>query len=151
MTTSQGSPTDAMAGHPDIVALRERYDTAAGTPQAQLTEGLLLLAGGYAAISPWVIGFNASSSSLMVNDLIVGVVVMALTLAFASAYGRTHVLAWTAPAMGIWLIVAPWVMQGVTTTTGAKVSNIIAGACVLVFGVAMMGMSRLDTGGHRMR
>lgn len=40
-----------MAGHPDIMALRERYERVNETSVARIVEGLALLAGGYAAIS----------------------------------------------------------------------------------------------------
>jgi hypothetical protein len=46
--------------HPDLAALRLRYERAAETRVAQLVDGLTFLAGLYAAVSPWVAGFNTS-------------------------------------------------------------------------------------------
>lgn len=143
---TQHSFDTSMAHHPDIVALRDRFDRAAGTPRAQVAEGLMVLAGGYAAISPWVIGFSGSTTPLAINDLIVGVAIMVMTLVCADSKGRMYGMAWVAPVMGLWLIVANWLMNGVNPATGTMISNIIVGACVLVLGAAIMGVTtmRLD-------
>ena len=142
MTTQQGFER-TMAHHPDISELRARYDQATDNPMMQAVEGLLLLGGGYAAISPWVTGFSLTEPSLAVSNLVTGIAVMVVTLACAASFGRMHGLAWVAPVMGAWLIVSTWVISGVSATTGTIVSNIVAGAAVIVFGMLMMGMTRL--------
>ena len=53
-----------MEEHPDIMELRARYELAAAAPLAQFANGLIFLTGLYLAISPWVVGFNASMRSL---------------------------------------------------------------------------------------
>jgi len=140
MTTQHNRET-SMAQHPDIMALRDKYDWIAATPQAQVAEGLTFLAGGYAAVSAWVIGFQGQSM-LAVDNLITGIAIMVLTAGFASSYGRTHSLSWVMPLLGAWLIVSPWVVQHVDTSTSMIVSNVVVGACVAVFGLAMMAMAR---------
>jgi len=141
--TTQHSFDTSMAHHPDIVALRDRYDRAAGTPRAQVAEGLMFLGGGYAAISPWVIGFSGSTTSLAINDLITGVAIMVMTLVCANSAGRMYGMAWVAPLMGVWLIVSTWLMHGISVSTGTMISNIIVGACVLVLGAAVMGIAQM--------
>ncbi len=143
--TTQNFDT-SMAHHPDIVALRDRFDRAAGTPRAQIAEGLMFLGGGYAAISPWVIGFGGSTTSLAINDLIIGVAIMVMTLVCTGSSGRLFGMAWVTPVMGIWLIVSTWLMHGETATTGTAVSNIIVGAVVLVLGSGILGMARSGRG-----
>ena len=138
--TTQHSFDTSMAHHPDIVALRDRFDRAAGTPRAQVAEGLMVLAGGYAAISPWVIGFSGTTTPLAVNNLIVGVAIMVMTLVCADSRGRMFGMTWVAPVMGAWLIVALWVMNGINPSTGTMISNIVVGACVLVLGAAVTGL-----------
>jgi|SRR5579875_32159 len=140
---TQHSFNTSMAHHPDIVALRDRYDRAAGTPRAQVAEGLMVLAGGYAAISPWVIGFSSSTRPLAINDLIVGVAIMVMTLVCADSGGRMYGMTFVAPLMGAWLIVANWVMNGINPSTGTMISNIVAGACVLVLGAGVLGMTSM--------
>lgn len=142
MTTQHDFET-TMAHHPDITELRARYERAAETPLMQAIEGLLILAGGYAAISPWIVGFSFGDFSLAVSNLVTGIAVMVVTLACAASLGRLHGLAWIAPVMGIWLIVSTWVTNGVSASAGTVVSNVITGAVVLVAGAAMLGVSRM--------
>jgi SPW repeat len=136
----------SMAGidqHPDIVELRARYERAAATPLAQLAEGLAFLTGLYLAISPWVVGFNAMRS-ITVNDLITGIALAALAGGLASAYGRTYGMAWLAPVVGIWTIIAPWVIRGGVATTATIANNVATGAVAVVAGLAAMSIAAIS-------
>ncbi|MFE9093027.1 SPW repeat protein [Streptomyces sp. NPDC007264] len=128
--------------HPDIVALRARYEEASARPAAQATEGLSLLAGLYLAISPWVIGFNASST-LTVSNLVTGIALAVLAVGFGSAYERTYGMGWVATAIGVWTIISPWVVAGAPTTTKVVLSNIITGAVAVLLGLATTSMGRV--------
>jgi hypothetical protein len=133
----------AIEQHPDIAALRARYDRAAETPTAQLVEGLTLLTGLYLAMSPWVVGFT-DHGSLAASNLFSGVAVALLALGFASAYGRTHGIAWVTPVIGVWTILAPWLVSGPTADGSAVTSTVIAGALAVLLGLGTltMGMRR---------
>lgn len=143
MATEKATEQLSMARHPDIIALRERYEQASETPLVWLVDGLTFLGGTYAAISSWVIGFNASEPALAATNLIVGAAVTLLAVGFATNYARTHVLSWATPLLGAWLIVAPWVVRGVTTTTRMIVSNAVAGGCIAAFGLAITGIAMM--------
>ncbi|ELB85724.1 hypothetical protein Rwratislav_48699 [Rhodococcus wratislaviensis IFP 2016] len=56
----------------------------------------------------------------MMNNLIAGIDVVLPAVGFTSAYGRTHgmAFAFVAPLLGVWMIISPWVVAGVATTTG---------------------------------
>ncbi|MFI5622980.1 SPW repeat protein [Nocardioides sp. NPDC051685] len=129
--------------HPDIAALRDRFDLTGSSATAQVVDGVTLMAGLYLAISPWVVGFNTTASSLMVSNLIIGLAVSLLALGFASAFGRTHGLAWTVPLMGAWAIVSLWLMNGVDTTGGMIASNVIVGAVIALCGLGSSGLGTL--------
>jgi hypothetical protein len=89
MTTERASSERlSIAQHPDIMALRERYERAAETPQAWVVEGLSFMAGVYAAISSWVLGFNGSAPSLVASNLVVGIAITMLAFGFAGFYAR---------------------------------------------------------------
>jgi hypothetical protein len=135
--------TEAMELHPDIAELRARYEAAAETPTARVVEGLTFLTGLYLAISSWVVGFN-HITTLTANNLIVGIALAVLALGFASAYGRTHGITWVAPLLGVWTIIAPWVVNGGVATTASMVSNVVIGAIAVLLGAGAMalGMSR---------
>lgn len=136
----------AMAGmglHPDIMELRARYEWAAARPLAQLADGLVFLTGLYLAISPWVVGFSAMRS-IAVNDLITGIALALIGAGLASAYGRTHGMAWVAPIVGIWTIITPWVIRGgvaSTATAGTIANNVAVGAVAVVVGLAAMSVA----------
>ena len=65
--------------HPDLLALRERYERAAESMTAHGTFGLTLLTAVYLAVSPWIIGFG-ETRPLVVSDFTVGMVCAALAL-----------------------------------------------------------------------
>jgi hypothetical protein len=130
MSTSQAS----IERHPDILALRASYERAAESSVAQTTFGLILLAGIYAAVSPWIVGFG-STTNLAVNDLIVGATVAVLALALGGALDRSHGLAWTLPPLGVWLIIAPWVVNNVTVSAGTAWSNVVVGSVTVLLGL----------------
>jgi hypothetical protein len=133
----------SIAQHPDIMALRERYEWAAETPQAWVVDGLSFMAGVYAAVSSWVLGFNGSAPSLVASNLVVGIAVTMLAFGFAGFYGRTHGLAWVLPLLGVWLIVAPWVVRGIDRTTSMILSNVIVGGCVVLLGLGVTAIARV--------
>jgi SPW repeat len=135
------SPTTPIEQHPDLVELRMRYDEAAQKPTLQILEGFSFLVGLFVAASPWIVGF-AGLTTLAITNLIVGGALALLAIGFASAYGRTHGIAWVAPCLGVWTIIAPWVVSGNVATTRTILSNVIAGALALLLGLAtaLLGM-----------
>ena len=135
-------PTAGMEGHPDILELRARYDRAAETMSAHAVDGLTFMSGLYLAISPWVAGFNGRTT-ITVNNLLTGIAVTLLAVGLASAYGRTHGVAWVTPLIGVWTIIAPWVVSGNPATTSTILSNVITGAAIVVFGLAATAMGML--------
>lgn len=143
MATERAHEQLSMARHPDIVELRERYEQASETSLAWLVDGLTFMAGAYAAISAWVIGFNGTAPSLATTNLLVGLAVTLLAFGFATNFARTHVLSWVTPLAGVWLIIAPWVVVGVTTTTAMILSNVITGGVVVILGLAVTAMATM--------
>jgi SPW repeat len=120
--------------HPDLLALRAGYERASESVAAHTTFGFTLLTALYVALSPWIIGFDATTR-LMVNDLIVGLTVVMLAFAFGTALDRTHGMTWTMPVAGVWLIICPWILRDVSPTAGMIWSNVVSGALVFVLGL----------------
>jgi hypothetical protein len=121
-----------MEEHPDLTALRTRYENVAATSVSQSIDGLTALTGLYLAMAPWVTGFPASAHGLAVVDLVTGLAITLLGVGFATAYGRTHGLAWTAPVLGAWALVAPWLVLDHAVTAVTAASNVVCGAAVLI-------------------
>ncbi|MFL6052687.1 MAG: SPW repeat protein [Actinoallomurus sp.] len=119
----------------DVAEVRARYDRVAETPSAQMVNGVTFLVGLYLAISPWVVGFNPRAP-LTVNNLIIGAALALLALGFTSAYGRTHGVTWIAPLIGVWTIIAPWVLPRHAATTAVIVNNALTGTVIVLCGLA---------------
>jgi hypothetical protein len=126
---------------PDVAEVRQRYDRVAETRQVQATEGLLFLAGTYLAASPWIVGFRPVARDLAIVNLITGIAVALLALGHATAYGRTHGLSWVPPVLGIWTIVAPWVVLGTLADGGVIANNVVIGAVITLLGLASMALA----------
>jgi hypothetical protein len=139
--------TEAWIGeHPDIVALRERFDVTAESPQSQFAGGLLMLTGLWAAISPWVVGFRGKDPDLTVSTLIIGLAVAMLAYSYGTVFGRSHRVAWTTPLLGAWLLVAQWVIQGTHLDAGTIASNVVTGSIVIALGLVATGLIRVAVG-----
>lgn len=136
-------PIAGMERHPDIAELRTRYEQASATPVAQFADGLVFLTGLYLAISPWVVGFGAMRG-IAVNNLITGIALAVIGAGLASAYGRTHGMAWVAPIVGIWTIITPWVISGNVATTATIANNVAVGAVAVAVGAAAMSIAGLS-------
>lgn len=120
--------------HPDLLALRARYERVAESMSAHFTFGLALLTGLYVAASPWIVGFSATSS-LATSDLIAGIAVAFLAYGFATTLDRAHGMTWTLPVLGVWVIVSTWILPDVVLTTGMTWSNVVAGALLTFLGL----------------
>jgi SPW repeat len=127
--------------HPDLLALRVNYERAAESVAVQATLGITLLFGLYVAMSPWIVGFNASSR-LGVIDLIAGIATAVLALGFSSVLDRTHGILWALPVIGVWVIVAPWVHTGAAPDASMMWSNVVSGVVIATLGTAatLLGM-----------
>jgi hypothetical protein len=132
--------TVSIERHPDIVALRQKYEQANETRTAHAITGLILLSGLYLAISAWVVGFQLLAP-LTVSNFATGIVLVALASGLTAAYERWHGLAWVIPVLGAWTFVAPWVIRGGVNTTPAVANNIAVGAVTAVLGAAAIFIS----------
>jgi hypothetical protein len=135
--------------HPDLLALRARYERVAESMSAHVTFGLVLLTGLYVAASPWIVGFNATAS-LATSDLIVGIAAAFLAYGFATTLDRAHGMTWTLPVLGVWVIVSPWILPDVTPSAGTTWSNVVAGALLTFLGLnaTYFGMRTRAAGTH---
>jgi hypothetical protein len=144
-----------MENHPDILDMRQRHamaERATTTSRAQTIETLALLTGLYLAASPWIVGFNGGGfARLAVTNLITGIgYALLMSGGFGRAYDRMHSMAWAACALGVWTIVAPWVVAGNVDTTRTVVNNIITGVIALLLALAATagGAMRSARGGQ---
>lgn len=112
--------------------------TPAGRTVLGAAAGLVLLAGLYFVLAPWLAGFGGAAVLALSNTL-AGLVLVALAIARA-ATRRVRLLGWVVPVLGAWAAVSPWLLRHAGETapsTTALVGNVVAGAVVVVAGVAL--------------
>ncbi|KRV50751.1 hypothetical protein AQ490_15935 [Wenjunlia vitaminophila] len=122
--------------------MRAQYERAASTPVAQGIEGLSLLTGLYLAVSPWIVGFNGATT-IRTNNLITGLALAVLAFGFGSVYERTRGMSMAAAAIGVWTIIAPFVVAGNVDTKRIIISNAIAGGVAVLLGFATAAVGRM--------
>ncbi|MFE3164847.1 SPW repeat protein [Streptomyces sp. NPDC059224] len=123
-----------ISSHPDVGEMRERYDRMLGGRDVALVDGPVFLLGLYCAASPWILHYTASQPALMTHNLIMGIAIGLLALGFTRAPERMYGLSWAMCALGIWMIIAPWVV-GRSPDTGVIINNVIIGALALCLGL----------------
>lgn len=136
--TQHGAP---ISEHPDVIALQQQYGGSLGQARTVLGEGILALAGVWLAISPWVTGFDATSPSMLSHNLVLGIMIAAIGLGVTGAAERGHGLSWIAVPLGVWAIIATWVVPTAGPSAGLIWSNVVAGAVTLLAGGAVAGMT----------
>lgn len=133
------SPTRGdMSTHPDVSEMRTRYDRMLGGRDVALVDGPVFLLGLYCAASPWIVHYSAGQPALATHNLIVGIAIGMLALGFTAAPARMYGLSWAMCALGIWMIIAPWVV-GSSPDAGVVVNNIVIGALALLLGLMCAG------------
>jgi hypothetical protein len=116
--------------------------TSPGRPRTALVgaaAGLVLLAGLYLVLAPWVTGFGGAGV-LAFADTVVGVVLVALAIA-RTATRRVRFLGWVVPVLGAWAALSPWLLRSAAQTqpsTAAFVGNVVAGVVAVVAGVVVV-------------
>ncbi|WP_181794876.1 SPW repeat protein [Streptomyces sp. WELS2] len=133
-----------ISSHPDVSEMRDRYARVLGGRDVALVDGPVFLLGLYCAASPWILHYTASQPALVTHNLIVGVAIGLLALGFTRAPERMYGLSWAMCAMGIWMIIAPWIV-GSRPDTGVVVNNIVIGALALVLGLVCAGTAAKST------
>ncbi|WP_432030154.1 SPW repeat protein [Streptomyces sp. 1222.5] len=123
-----------MSTHPDVSEMRARYARMLGGRDVALVDGPVFLLGLYCAASPWIVHYSLSQPALMTHNLIMGIAIGLLALGFTRAPERMYGLSWAMCAMGIWMIIAPWIV-GSSPDAGVIVNNIVIGALALALGL----------------
>ncbi|MFF9569319.1 SPW repeat protein [Streptomyces sp. NPDC014685] len=129
-----------MASHPDVSEMRDRYARVLGGRDVALVDAPVFLVGLYCAISPWVLHFTASQSTLATHNLIMGLAIAALGLGFTVMPERMYGLSWAICAMGAWMIISTWIV-GSSPDLGIILNNVIIGGLTVLLGLACAGVS----------
>ncbi|BCK73142.1 hypothetical protein CP981_03975 [Streptomyces platensis] len=140
-------PRGDLAGHPDATEMQARYERVLGGRDVVLVDGPVLLVGLYCAVSPWILHFAGAQSALMVHNLILGVAIALMAVGFTVAPDRMYGLSGAMCAIGVWMIISPWIV-GSSPDAGVIWNNIVIGALTFLLGamcVAAASKSRRAT------
>ncbi|HZF92368.1 SPW repeat protein [Streptomyces sp.] len=128
------SPTRGdITSHPDASEMRARYDRVLGGRDVALVDGPVFLLGLYCAVSPWILHYTTSQPDLVPHNLVIGIAIAVLALGFTRAPERMYGLSWACCALGVWMIVSPWIV-GDGPDAGVVWNNIIIGALAVILG-----------------
>ncbi|SDN44566.1 SPW repeat-containing protein [Streptomyces sp. cf386] len=133
-----------ISAHPDVSEMRERYARMLGGRDVALVDGPVFLLGLYCAASPWILHYTTSQPALATHNLIMGIAIGLLALGFTRAPERMYGLSWAFCAMGVWMIVAPWIV-GASPDMGVILNNIIIGALAVLLGLLCAGTAAKST------
>ncbi|MEU2749894.1 SPW repeat protein [Streptomyces collinus] len=133
------SPTRGdITSHPDASEMRDRYARVLGGRDVALVDGPVFLLGLYCAASPWIVHYTTSQPALVTHNLIMGIAISLLALGFTRAPERMYGLSWAMCALGVWMIISPWIV-GESPDAGVVWNNIIIGALAVVLGLVCAG------------
>ncbi|MGW0475058.1 SPW repeat protein [Streptomyces coeruleorubidus] len=133
------SPTRGdITSHPDASEMRDRYARVLGGRDVALVDGPVFLLGLYCAASPWIVHYTTSQPPLVTHNLIMGIAIGLLALGFTRAPERMYGLSWAMGALGVWMIISPWVV-GESPDAGVVWNNIIIGALAVILGLVCAG------------
>ncbi|MFC9504523.1 SPW repeat protein [Streptomyces sp. NPDC057002] len=133
------SPTRGdITSHPDASEMRDRYARMLGGRDVALVDGPVFLLGLYCAASPWIVHYTTSQPPLVTHNLIMGIAIGLLALGFTRAPERMYGLSWAMCALGVWMIVSPWIV-GESPDAGVVWNNIIIGALAVILGLVCAG------------
>ncbi|MEU5522974.1 SPW repeat protein [Streptomyces sp. NPDC093250] len=130
-------PRGDLASHPDAAELRARYDRVLGGRDVVLVDGPVFLLGLYCAVSPWILHYTASQPALVPHNLIVGIAIGLLALGFTAAPARMYGLSGAMCAVGIWMIISPWIV-GDGPDAGVIWNNVVIGALAVALGTVCL-------------
>ncbi|MBP5872368.1 hypothetical protein F3K34_02985 [Streptomyces sp. LBUM 1486] len=133
-----------ITSHPDAPEMQARFARMLGGRDVALVDGPGFLLGLYCAVSPWILHYSTSQPALASHNLVVGIAIGLLALGFTAAPDRMYGLSWAMCALGVWMIVAAWIV-GDSPDAGVVVNNIIIGCLALLLGLMCAGAAARGT------
>ncbi|MBL1089731.1 MULTISPECIES: SPW repeat protein [Streptomyces] len=122
-----------LAGHPDVSEMQARYERVLGGRDVVLVDGPVFLVGLYCAVSPFIVHYTLAQPALATHNLIVGIAIALLAVGFTVTPARMYGLSGAMCAIGVWMIIAPWLV-GRSPDAGVIWNNIVIGALTFLLG-----------------
>lgn len=100
--------------------------------QERIASGINIILGIWLVIASFVLGYSGIAAAMW-NEIIVGVAIIILAWLRVSDRIRMPWLSWVNVVLGLWLIVAPFVL-GYSGTAAAMWNEVIIGIAVAILG-----------------
>jgi hypothetical protein len=104
---------------------------------------IVLLAGIWFFVSPWVYGAYTNSNAW--NSWIVGAIMFILGCIRVARPAYTSVLSWCNMVLGIWAFFSPWI-YGYTGNSGRFINSLCVGVVVFVLSIVSARLASRSTG-----
>lgn len=129
-----GAPADPAARPPGDPARRPAGDlhrpaTTTPTSQVKTASGIDLLLGIWLILAPFILLYD--NVAPFWNDIIIGILIACLAGYRLARPVRTAGASWTNVGIGVWLVIAPWILN-YAMTPEATWNDIIVGLIVVV-------------------
>ncbi|WP_225726346.1 MULTISPECIES: SPW repeat protein [unclassified Nocardia] len=131
-------PQHAAAGTPRTSTVGELDGSRLGGPPAITVDGLVLLAGLFTAITPWVVDRFTGEQRLSIQNLVLGLAVATVGLVLTVFPTRGYALSWVLIPIGVWELITPWVIG--PRPDAIIWTNVVMGIVIGVLGLAATGL-----------
>lgn len=112
------------------------YRETDGSVGASVASAVTFLAGVWLIIAPFALNYTATGGGFdgYWNDVVIGIAIAVLALVRAVAPREVPWFSLVNVGLGVWLIVAPWVLayNELIDATGATINDMVVGAVVLL-------------------
>jgi hypothetical protein len=95
-------------------------------------------------LAPWALGYH--STVPMTEDMLLGICVLVIALWSANADQGVTGPAWTNVVLGVWIIIAPWVL-GYRGLAPAVANDVFVGVLIVAFSIIRAASNRTMTVG----
>jgi hypothetical protein len=115
---------------------RRTRETGAGIG---IAEGLVVLAGLYLIMAPWLVSYHGLIQ-VVLSNIVVGLLLIVLGIAHAAAFHRLRGVSWVIPVLGLWIVLSPLAIfhpGDPRPTSTVWLNNAIGGAIAVLAGVAI--------------
>ena len=102
--------------------------------QVAFASGINAIAGIWLIVAPFLLDYSDESDNALWNDIVVGAAILVIAAIRVFGAYRAAALSWLNVALGVWLILAPFIVDYSEHDTPLW-NDIIVGAIVVVFGI----------------
>ena len=119
-----------------------KTDPATRPNGAKAASTIVLLAGIWFFVSPWVYGSYTHSNAW--NSWIIGAILFILACIRLARPLYSAALSWCNMVLGIWVFFSPWI-YGYTGNTGRFINSLCVGVVVFVLSIASARLASTST------